>query len=81
MADQEKLEQIWDRMVEDLAKDNHISKCQASCLALQGLLFLDDVEKENAAPAFSSRIKFSDIESALLDTLLRKTCNICSLAK
>ncbi len=64
-------------MVTQIATDNKISSCQASSLALQGLLFLDDVEKSNAAPAISNKIQFKDIELDLLDTIFRELNNSC----
>ncbi|GAG17215.1 unnamed protein product [marine sediment metagenome] len=77
MAHNEKIAELWTRMVGQIAADNKISNCQASSLALQGLLFLDDVEKAGINRGW----QFRAVEADVIDTIYEELDKTCSQAK
>lgn len=81
MAHNQQVADLWNQMVRKLADDNRISRCQASSLALQGLLFLDDVERSNAAPRITGKLPFKDLEIDVLDTIFHELNNTCTQAE
>lgn len=78
MVYNQKIAELWNQMVTQVATDNKISRCQASSLALQGLLFLDDVEKSGAV--LPPVLLFKDLEQDILDTIFRELNNTCVAA-
>lgn len=69
MEEREKVVLEWESFIDRIAETNKISKCQAESIAIQGLLFLDEMD--------STRGIFAQAERAIVQHIydhLAMTC-------